>query len=166
VRDAPGRDPIRVVFDSQLRLPTTSKLAATARRTRTIVLGVQAAPRDREEALVASGVEVLRVGHTATGQLALASALTALAAASVPSILVEGGAAVAGALLAGQLVDELHVFIAPILLGPEGRPCAVAWSGPARPSEAPRIVDPIVETCGPDVYVRGRLEYPSAATVP
>ncbi len=166
VRDAPGRDPIRVVFDSQLRLPVTSKLAVTARRTRTIVVAVETAPADRAEALAATGVEVLRVSPTATGQLDLGQTLAALARASVPSILIEGGASIAGALLAGRLVNELHVFVAPTLLGPEGRPCAVAWSGPAHPSEAPRIVDPIVETCGPDVYVRGRLEYAPAATVP
>jgi diaminohydroxyphosphoribosylaminopyrimidine deaminase/5-amino-6-(5-phosphoribosylamino)uracil reductase len=158
VRDAPGRDPVRVVFDSRLRLPLASKLALTARRTRTIVVAADDAPGEAQAELEARGVEVIRVGANA-GRLNLAAALVALARTGLASILVEGGAAIAGALLAGRLADELHVFVAPILLGPEGRPCVVAWQGPAAPGDAPRIGEPIVEMCGSDVYVRGKVAF-------
>jgi diaminohydroxyphosphoribosylaminopyrimidine deaminase / 5-amino-6-(5-phosphoribosylamino)uracil reductase len=162
VRDAPGNDPIRVVFDSQLRLPVASKLAHSARTTRTLVICVDGAPRERAAALESCGVEVLRVARGAGSQTSLdmGLALSALARASVASILVEGGAAVAGALLAGRYVDELHAFIAPLLLGPDGRACAVGWAGPDAPAHAPRIAEPVIERCDADVYVSGRLEYP------
>jgi diaminohydroxyphosphoribosylaminopyrimidine deaminase/5-amino-6-(5-phosphoribosylamino)uracil reductase len=164
VRDAEGSDPIRVVFDSQLRLPTTSKLALTARSVRTIALAADDAPQDRATALAACGVEVIRVARTqqANGSLDLGAALRALAQADVESILIEGGAGIAGALLEGRYADELHVFIAPILLGPDGRPCAVGWAGPDQPARAPRIADPSIEACDPDVYVHGRLIYPTS----
>jgi diaminohydroxyphosphoribosylaminopyrimidine deaminase / 5-amino-6-(5-phosphoribosylamino)uracil reductase len=165
VRDAQGKDPIRVVFDSQLRLPTGSKLALTARTTRVIVLCAERASQEGAAALEACGVEVLRVASSASdGHLDMGSALGALAQAAIDSILVEGGAAIAGALLSGQHVDELHAFIAPLLLGPSGRACAVVWSGPASPDEAPHISDPVIEPCGPDVYVHGRMVYPPAAS--
>lgn len=76
------------------------------------------------------------------------------------SILVEGGAELSGSLLAGRFADELHCFIAPILLGPRGRPGAVDWAGPETPADAPRIVEPSWEVCGQDAYVYGPVSYP------
>ena len=69
----------------------------------------------------------------------MAAALHLLASQGVVSILVEGGAELAGSLLATRLANELHAFVAPILLGPRGRPGAVDWAGPDTPNEAPRI---------------------------
>jgi diaminohydroxyphosphoribosylaminopyrimidine deaminase/5-amino-6-(5-phosphoribosylamino)uracil reductase len=74
--------------------------------------------------------------------------------------MVEGGAELAGSILAGRLADELHAFLAPVLLGPRGRPGAVDWAGPDTPNEAPRIANPHWELCGSDAYVRGTLQFP------
>ena len=74
--------------------------------------------------------------------------------------MVEGGAELAGSVLASRLADELHAFLAPILLGPRGRPGAVDWAGPDTPSDAPRIVDPRWELCGRDAYVWGAIAFP------
>jgi diaminohydroxyphosphoribosylaminopyrimidine deaminase/5-amino-6-(5-phosphoribosylamino)uracil reductase len=57
-------------------------------------------------------------------------------------------------------VDELHVFVAPVLLGPRGRPGAVDWAGPDNPADAPRIDTARWELCGTDAYVHGPLIYP------
>jgi diaminohydroxyphosphoribosylaminopyrimidine deaminase/5-amino-6-(5-phosphoribosylamino)uracil reductase len=76
------------------------------------------------------------------------------------TLMVEGGAELAGSVLAGRLADELHAFIAPILLGPRGRPGAVDWAGPDTPADAPRIAEAHWELCGSDGYVWGPLKYP------
>ena len=102
----------------------------------------------------------MRVPPSAEGRIDVTAALRALAQRGVVSLMVEGGAELAGSLLAARLADELHVFVAPILLGPRGRPGAVDWAGPDTPSEAPRIVDPHWERCGKDAYVFGPLAYP------
>jgi len=163
VRDVEGPDPVRVVFDSQLRLPTDSKLARTAHVTRTIVVCTDQAPSDRAQALLMCGVEVLRVGSGAdgTGTLDLRQALAALSQAQLANILIEGGASIAGALLRDELADELHAFIAPILLGPQGRACIAGWPGPDAPGSAPRLVSPTVQRFDNDVYVHGRIDYPT-----
>jgi cation transport protein ChaC len=62
-----------------------------------------------------------------------------LAAREVVSVMCEGGSELAGSLLAHRLPDQLHVFVAPLLLGPRGRPGAVDWAGPENPADAPRI---------------------------
>jgi len=160
VRDAPGDSPPRIVFDTKLRLPLSSKLVQTAREIPTLVLCGQDAPADAEEELAARGVECLRSSLSAEGRLDVFSALRALAARNVVSLMVEGGAELAGSFLAGRFADELHVFVAPILLGPRGRAGAVDWAGPDTPQQAPRIANPAWELVGHDAYVHGPLVYP------
>ncbi len=163
VRDADGVSPTRVVFDTKLRLPAHSRLVETAVDVPTWVVCSADAPMESEHALSSRGVDVLRVPSSAEGRLDAAAALRMLAARGIVTLMVEGGAELAGSILAGRLADELHAFVAPILLGPRGRPGAVDWAGPATPSDAPRISIATWELCGADAYVRGPLQYPEAA---
>ncbi len=160
VRDAPGDSPMRVVFDTKLRLPIESRLVKTARETPTLVLCGLDADVDAEAELATHGVECLRTPLSAEGRLEVFTALRSLAARGVVSLMVEGGAELAGSFLAGRLADELHVFVAPILLGPRGRAGAVDWAGPDTPQQAPRIATPAWELVGNDAYVHGPLVYP------
>jgi diaminohydroxyphosphoribosylaminopyrimidine deaminase/5-amino-6-(5-phosphoribosylamino)uracil reductase len=160
VRDAPGHSPLRIVFDTRLRLPVASRLVQTAREAPTWVICTTDAPSSLEEVLVERGVEVLRAPSSAEGRIDPVSALKMLAARGIVRVMVEGGAELAGSLLAAAVIDELHCFIAPILLGPRGRPGAVDWAGPATPGEAPCIADPQWEVCGVDAHVFGVLRYP------
>jgi diaminohydroxyphosphoribosylaminopyrimidine deaminase/5-amino-6-(5-phosphoribosylamino)uracil reductase len=166
VRDVPGRDPIRVVVDSKLRLPMTSQLVTSAKEIPTCVVTTNDSSRSTGDSLEAAGVNVIRVPATAEGRCDMHTALSELAAREVVSVLCEGGAELAGSLLAAGLVDEMHVFVAPLLLGPRGRPGAVDWAGPESPGDAPRIENPHWELCGADAYVSGPLAYPKRAVRP
>lgn len=156
-----GRAPARVVFDSRLRLPLSSRLVQTSQEVPTWVLAGADASEAAEQALVDAGCTVVRVPNSAEGRVDVTAALRLLASQGVVSILVEGGAELAGSLLAARMADELHAFIAPILLGPRGRPGAVDWAGPDTPADAPRIVDARWELCGRDAYVSGPLAFPA-----
>lgn len=160
VRDAPGDSPLRVVFDTHLRILPESRLAQTAREIPTLVLCGPEASVDTEDQLTALGVECIRMPLSTEGRLDVVAALRLLAQRGIVTLLVEGGAELAGSFLAGQLADELHAFIAPILLGPRGRPGAVDWAGPDTPQEAPRIASPAWELVGEDAYVHGQIVYP------
>ena len=160
VRDAPGASPVRVIFDTRLRLPTHARLVESAAEIPTWVICSADAPSENEEALTTRGVEVLRAPSSAEGRLDAGAAMRMLAARGVVTLMVEGGAELAGSILAGRLADELHAFVAPILLGPRGRPGAVDWAGPDTPGDAPRIADAQWELCGSDAYVRGTLRFP------
>jgi diaminohydroxyphosphoribosylaminopyrimidine deaminase/5-amino-6-(5-phosphoribosylamino)uracil reductase len=161
VRDAPGASPVRVVFDTKLRLPLHSRLVETAPEVPTWVICNADAPASNEEELTTRGVEILRAPASVEGRIDATAALRLLATRGLVTLMVEGGAELAGSILAGHLADELHAFVAPILLGPRGRPGAVDWAGPDTPSEAPRIVRPSWELVGEDAYVHGTLEYPA-----
>jgi diaminohydroxyphosphoribosylaminopyrimidine deaminase/5-amino-6-(5-phosphoribosylamino)uracil reductase len=160
VRDAPGQSPLRVVLDTRLRLPVASRLVQTAREVPTWVMCTTDAPSSSEAALVERGVEVIRAPPSAEGRIDPLAALKLLASRGIVTVMVEGGAELAGSVLAGAAVDELHCFIAPILLGPRGRPGAVDWAGPATPAEAPCIVNPQWEVCGFDAHVWGQVLHP------
>jgi diaminohydroxyphosphoribosylaminopyrimidine deaminase / 5-amino-6-(5-phosphoribosylamino)uracil reductase len=160
VRDVPGRSPVRVIVDSKLRIPPTAQVVQTATQVPTCVVTTQAAPKAQEDALQALGVRVIRVPPTAEGRCEPAVMLRELAAREVVNVMCEGGSELGGSLLASGLADELHVFVAPLLLGPRGRPGAVDWAGPENPSDAPRIDPPHWELCGGDAYVWGPLKYP------
>ena len=107
------RSPLRVVLDSRLRLPTTARLAQTARAHPTIVFTTAA--RGGEE-LQALGVAIERVGGIA-GRPTLKSVLTLLAGLGITRLLVEGGPAVHAAFLDAGLVDEIHIYRAPQTIG-------------------------------------------------
>jgi diaminohydroxyphosphoribosylaminopyrimidine deaminase / 5-amino-6-(5-phosphoribosylamino)uracil reductase len=155
-----GKQPIRIIFDTSLKLPRSSRVVETAGDVPTWICTGLDAPADAEKALIDAGCTVIRVPTTAEGRVDVATALGSLGESGIVNVMFEGGAELAGSLLAGRLADELHCFIAPLLLGPRGRPGAVDWAGPETPGKAPRIVDPSWEVCGRDAYVYGPLDYP------
>lgn len=155
-----GREPIRIIFDTKLRTPRSARVVETAAEVPTWICAGIDADADIEKSLVDAGVTVLRVPQTAEGRIDMRAALSHLADQGIVSLLIEGGAELAGTMLAGRLADTLHAFIAPLLLGPRGRPGAVDWAGPETPADAPRIVDPRWEVCGQDAYVYGPVSYP------
>jgi diaminohydroxyphosphoribosylaminopyrimidine deaminase / 5-amino-6-(5-phosphoribosylamino)uracil reductase len=153
VRDVPGRSPVRVIVDSKLRIPTTAQVVQTATQVPTCVITTVSAPKVQEEALQTLGVRVIRVPPTAEGRCEPSVLLRELAAREVVNVMCEGGFELGGSLLASGLADELHVFVAPLLLGPRGRPGAVDWAGSENPADAPRIDPPRWELCEGNAYV-------------
>jgi diaminohydroxyphosphoribosylaminopyrimidine deaminase / 5-amino-6-(5-phosphoribosylamino)uracil reductase len=106
--------PLKVVLDRGFRTPAVSKLARMAREHPTLIVSTDpdraAEAGERRRELESQGVETLATGSIGT-------AMRALSARGVRSILVEGGAGVAASLLAAGSVDRLVIFRAPILLG-------------------------------------------------
>lgn len=119
--ERPRLAPLRVVLDPKLALPRESRLVETADESPLTVFCERETPRTRIEGLEAHGVEVRPVGADAEG-LDLHEVLSILAEKGVDSILAEGGARLATALLGRGLVRRQHLIYAPKMLGPEGIP--------------------------------------------
>lgn len=141
----PRVPPTRVVFDRGLRLPLDSVLARSAGEVPVLVVAGPDAEPERELRLAERGVRVLRAADLPTG-------LRALREAGVRSMFVEGGSAIAGALLAGGAVDRLYLFYAPLLLGYDGLPAFGRLAG-APIDEAQRWRRISTRTFGEDTLV-------------
>jgi diaminohydroxyphosphoribosylaminopyrimidine deaminase / 5-amino-6-(5-phosphoribosylamino)uracil reductase len=113
------RSPVRVVLDSGLRLPLDGRLVETAREVPLWVVTGGRAPKDREEALQARGVEVVRVGSE-DGRLDLGAVMKALAGRGITRLMIEAGPIVSAAFVKADLVDEALVFRSPNAIGPDG----------------------------------------------
>lgn len=111
--------PIRVVLDSHLRLPIGSAFVETAHEIPLLVITGPDAPVERRAALEAAGAEVIGV-PAGTGGLDWKAVLAELHARGVGRLLVEGGARVAASLVGQGLADEVVLFHAPVVVGPDG----------------------------------------------
>jgi diaminohydroxyphosphoribosylaminopyrimidine deaminase/5-amino-6-(5-phosphoribosylamino)uracil reductase len=144
-----GRDAVRVVLDTSLRLP--ARLALLHPRSAAPTLVAHASTRKRR---TAAGVELVRCKR-GKGGVDLRDLLGKLAARGIAHLLVEGGARVNARFLDEGLVDRLVVFVAPRLAGADGVPLA-ALRGPGRMADALRLDEVQVERVGEDVVILGR----------
>jgi diaminohydroxyphosphoribosylaminopyrimidine deaminase/5-amino-6-(5-phosphoribosylamino)uracil reductase len=151
---AVDRQPVRVIFDSEARLPLDSRLVSTAGEAPLIVVAGPAAPAQRLEALEAAGaVPILAGGRERSERVR--SALAELGRREITSVLLEGGPVLAGAFAAAGEIDELRLFIAPLLIG--GGRDAIEGEGPARIADAQRALAIVTKTVGEDVLIEARL---------
>lgn len=121
-----ARSPVRVVIDSRMHLPLTSRLVMTARHTPTWLVALKGTDGARGQAFADLGIEVIEVEPTEEGTLDLKKSLEALAERGITRALLEGGSRVAGAFLRAGLVDRIAWFRAPRLIGGDGVPAAAA----------------------------------------
>ncbi|HVW18748.1 MAG TPA: bifunctional diaminohydroxyphosphoribosylaminopyrimidine deaminase/5-amino-6-(5-phosphoribosylamino)uracil reductase RibD, partial [Solirubrobacteraceae bacterium] len=114
--DGVVRQPTRIVFDAEARLPLDSQLVRAADEVPLIVVVTRAAPRARVEALETAGAQIM----TVTGEnepARVRDALGRLGERGLAGLLLEGGPHLAGAFLDAGEIDEVRLFLAPLLLG-------------------------------------------------
>jgi len=113
------RSPTRVILDATARLSLESNLVKTAGEVPLIVITGPQAPENQKTALEAAGARILSV-DVASGGVDLRQALAALAEEDFTRVLVEGGAEVAANLVSNDLIDEVVILRAPVVVGPNG----------------------------------------------
>ncbi len=148
--------PRRVVFDTLARLPIDSQLVQAAAEIPLTVVVSRAAARSDTDALEAAGTQVI----VATGEnepARVRSALEQLGTLGVSSVLLEGGPHLAGAFLDAGEIDELRLFLAPLLLGGSAARDPLEGIGVERISEAMRALSFDFERVGDDLLISARL---------
>jgi diaminohydroxyphosphoribosylaminopyrimidine deaminase/5-amino-6-(5-phosphoribosylamino)uracil reductase len=149
-----NRTPLRVVLDSGLRLPPSSQLASSARQSPVLVFTVS---ENKNEALTASGVEIIRVREGSDNRPDIGEVLKALAARGVTRLLVEGGPKMHSVFLAQNFVDVIYRYRAPQKLG-AGLPSALnSFLVPAG-SSSPNIALIEAARLGPDLLERFEIK--------
>ncbi|HXB65924.1 MAG TPA: bifunctional diaminohydroxyphosphoribosylaminopyrimidine deaminase/5-amino-6-(5-phosphoribosylamino)uracil reductase RibD [Solirubrobacteraceae bacterium] len=152
----PSEQPRRVVFDSLARLPSDSRLLAAAAEIPLTVVVSRAAARSDTDALEAAGAQVV----VATGEnepARVRSALDQLGQLGVASLLLEGGPHLAGAFLDVGEIDEIRLFLAPLLFGGRTARDPMEGEGVERIADAVRALTLECARVGEDLLVSARL---------
>jgi diaminohydroxyphosphoribosylaminopyrimidine deaminase / 5-amino-6-(5-phosphoribosylamino)uracil reductase len=153
----PIRQPRRIVFDSLARLPLSGQLVGDSRNVPLTVVVSRAAPRAATASLQAHGAEVI-VATGANEPARLLSALDQLGAAGITSIMLEGGPHLAGVFLDAAEIDEIRLFVAPMLLGSRTARDPIEGEGVEQISDAVRALTLDCERVDDDLLVSARLK--------
>jgi len=156
-RPAGPRIATRVVLDALARLPIEGNLARTAREASVLVAASDRAPSERVERLVAIGCEVVRLPEASPGSVALGPLLDELGRRGMTNVLVEGGGRTLGSFFDAGQVDEVDVFVAPIIEGGSHDYTPARGLGVARIAEALRLDSTTFAQVDGDLRIRGRL---------
>ncbi|HZZ79256.1 MAG TPA: bifunctional diaminohydroxyphosphoribosylaminopyrimidine deaminase/5-amino-6-(5-phosphoribosylamino)uracil reductase RibD [Gemmataceae bacterium] len=148
----PGpRTPCRVIVDSSARLPLTSQLVRTARET-PVLIATCCSDESRLAPLRQAGCEILCVPGS-DGKVALAAMLSELGRRRWTNVLVEGGSGLLGAMHDVDVIDEVHVFVAPLLIGGSTAPGPLGGNGIGPLSDASRFQRTSVYLEGTDAVI-------------
>ncbi|MEW6250537.1 MAG: bifunctional diaminohydroxyphosphoribosylaminopyrimidine deaminase/5-amino-6-(5-phosphoribosylamino)uracil reductase RibD [Planctomycetota bacterium] len=155
----PRRIAARIVLDTHLRTPRSAQLVRTACETPTLIFCGPDAPARRVRVLEAAGCVVERVqlvGRGRPGQSVLSppAVLDALGRRQMTNLLVEGGGRVLGNVFDAGLADELHVYVAPLLIGGAAAPGPLHGRGPATIGDAVRLRPKTERRCGAGRFLR------------
>lgn len=146
-----GRQPLRVVLDTRLRMSASARMLRIPGET----LVFTEAGRASDE-LTRAGAQVIGVSLDETRRVNFADVLRELGARQCNDVLVEAGPTLAGRILQLGLADELIVYFAPIVLGPAAR-AMLDLPRLERLQDSPRFELVKSTTIGPDIRLHFRL---------
>ena len=151
-----GKDPIRVVVDSSLRIPMTARLVKTARDIRTIVACTPTADEKKIKELQNAGVEILIV-EDKDGHVNLKKLTEELGRMQIDSILLEGGATLAAAAFETGIVDKVQMYIAPKIIGGKTARTPVGGKGIEHLEDAWQLKNITARNIGNDICITGYI---------
>jgi diaminohydroxyphosphoribosylaminopyrimidine deaminase/5-amino-6-(5-phosphoribosylamino)uracil reductase len=150
---------LRVLLDESLKISVKAKLVATVAEAPLIIFAGQKAESGKLDLLRSAEVEVVCDESNGRDFLYI---LTELGTRSIQSVLVEGGATVAGKLLEAGLVNKVSFFLAPIIIGGREATSAIGGVGAARLADALRLHNVEILLHGEDIEVTG---YPQLSEI-
>lgn len=151
-----SRQPLRVTLDSHCRMPARSQLLRQPGQT--LVYTTQSAPTGNIGGLLRAGADVVPVSATDDGLVSPQEVLADLGQRGVVNLLVEGGGKILGSLFDGGLVDKVHAFVAPVIIGGIEAASPVEGTGAEIMAHTMRLERTSITQIGPDWLVTGYPE--------
>jgi diaminohydroxyphosphoribosylaminopyrimidine deaminase / 5-amino-6-(5-phosphoribosylamino)uracil reductase len=156
VRLVKGRNPLRIVVDSHLRMSLEARILKDQDKAKTMVVTTNNADREKRARLTDLGIEVVTVDTDEDRRVDLMRFLMELGKRNISSVLVEGGAAIITSILAEQLPDRVVIIIAPKIVG-KGLD-AIGDLGIKSINESLILTYRKIRRLGDDLIVDGRIE--------
>lgn len=150
-------NPIRIVCDSNLRIPLDAKLVQTAGDIPTIIATVCDEHNDKVRELEARGCEILFADKNADGKIDIKDLMNKLGAKGIDSVIVEGGGTLNWSVLDAGVVNRVQAFIAPKLFGGAESKSPIMGVGVPSPAEAYVLKNKEVILLGEDILIEGEL---------
>ena len=148
-----GKDPIRVIVDSSLRIPLTARVLTQKSSAKTII-----ATTSRSIAKIAAlrklGAEVVAT-RSREGRVDLGDLMKKLGKKDLMAILIEGGSEINASALKAGIVDKVVMFLAPLLMTGTDSLCSIGGLSPAKLSQAQRLEGVTAKFIGNDLMVTG-----------
>lgn len=152
-----GKNPIRIVVDSSLKIDINANLVQD-KSAKTIIATTDKADKDKILKLQAQDVDVIVVDKDENDKVDIEKLLDILGQQNICSILVEGGATLSGSFVAKKLVDKVYFFIAPKIVGGKEAKTPVAGTGILNLQEALALKDIQIEKLEEDILIIGRVD--------
>ncbi|WP_302938293.1 bifunctional diaminohydroxyphosphoribosylaminopyrimidine deaminase/5-amino-6-(5-phosphoribosylamino)uracil reductase RibD [Megamonas funiformis] len=152
-----GKNPIRIVVDSSLRIDINANVVQD-KSAKTIIATTDKADKDKILKLQAQDVDVIVVDKDENDKVDIEKLLDILGQQNICSILVEGGATLSGSFVAKKLVDKVYFFIAPKIIGGKEAKTPVAGTGILNLQEALALKDIQIEKIEEDILIIGRVD--------
>ncbi|MFP3870367.1 MAG: bifunctional diaminohydroxyphosphoribosylaminopyrimidine deaminase/5-amino-6-(5-phosphoribosylamino)uracil reductase RibD, partial [Syntrophobacteria bacterium] len=151
-----GKNPLRIILDTHLRTPLDSRVVTQTDKAPSLVATGPEPPGKKKAALEGQGVEILPL-PLERGRVSLTALVRQLGERDITSLLVEGGAEVHGAFFSSKLVDKVHFFFAPMIIGGTDAVSMVGGTGAASVSEALTLKDVRLRRFNSDIMVEAYI---------
>ncbi|MCR5785350.1 MAG: bifunctional diaminohydroxyphosphoribosylaminopyrimidine deaminase/5-amino-6-(5-phosphoribosylamino)uracil reductase RibD [Eubacterium sp.] len=153
-----GKNPVRIVVDSHLRIPLEAKILKDQDKAETIVAIAKAESLEKLRAIDNMGISVIKVPKKDNPEkVDIKELIRVLGSQGIDSVLVEGGSGILGSVVKEKLADKVKIYVAPKLLGGEKAKTPVGGSGILKLEEALCLEELEVERFGKDVALSGRV---------
>ncbi len=153
-RIAGGRDPIRVIVDTQLRTPLNAKVITQKSSAKTFIATLDRMPKGKFHKLLDAGAEIL-ISRGTQGHIDLNYLMKMLTRFGVTSVLIEGGAEVNASALKSGIVDKVVMFVAPALMTGKDSLCSIGGPSPKKLAQAIKLTDVKTRFIGRDLMIEG-----------
>lgn len=152
-----GRNPVRIIVDSSLRIPTNSKVVSDNYRNNTIIATTELSSKDKVKELESLGVQVLII-KSKNNKVDLNDLAITLGEKGIDSILLEGGATLNYSALEAKIVDKIQIYIAPKLIGGETSKTPIGGKGIDVLKDVFKVSDIAMKSVGGDILIEGYLK--------
>jgi diaminohydroxyphosphoribosylaminopyrimidine deaminase/5-amino-6-(5-phosphoribosylamino)uracil reductase len=152
-----GRQPVRVVLDSRLRIPFKAKILQWVHEQPTIVCTTGQASPKKIRTLREQGVQVWILPQK-KGRVSLKASLTQLGTKGMTSVLLEGGSTLNASALHEGLVNQVRLYVAPLLMGGQDAKSLIGGVSPKRLEQGRRLVNPELQKIGQDWLLTANID--------